>query len=217
MGEWEQSIRNPMSNPNLFPDNRAPRRILRTPRPRCILHSHRSPKIPYERQCRHRHPRQKRPATRPPPPPPPTRRNRLPPMRMTTRAACPSRWTGRSPKARKSNIQTTRRRSTRSGKILYARQRELMPGRACQEYIDGLQMLNLPEDRVPALRDVSAVLEKATGWKLTRSPGFVARERFLRAARAACFSGDRLHASAPRDGLHARRRICFTMFSATRR
>ena len=58
-------------------------------------------------------------------------------------------------------------------KELYARQRELMPGRACQEYIEGLAMLNLPEDRVPALRDVSASLEKATGWKLTRSPGLL--------------------------------------------
>ncbi len=58
-------------------------------------------------------------------------------------------------------------------KELYARQRKLIPGRACQEYIDGLALLNLPEDRVPALRDVSATLEKATGWKLTRSPGLL--------------------------------------------
>ncbi len=64
-------------------------------------------------------------------------------------------------------------------KILYARQRELIPGRACQEYIDGLQMLNLPEDRIPALRDVSAVLEKTTGWKLTRSPGLLHEKDFF--------------------------------------
>ncbi len=64
-------------------------------------------------------------------------------------------------------------------KILYARQRKLIPGRACQEYIDGLQMLNLPEDRIPALREVSAVLEKATGWKLTRSPGLLHEKDFL--------------------------------------
>ena len=64
-------------------------------------------------------------------------------------------------------------------KILYARQRELMPGRACQEYIDGLALLDLPEDRIPALRDVSAVLEKATGWKLTRSPGLLHEKDFF--------------------------------------
>ena len=64
-------------------------------------------------------------------------------------------------------------------KILYARQRKLLPGRACQEYIDGLQLLSLPEDRVPALRDVSAVLEKATGWKLTRSPGLLHEKDFF--------------------------------------
>ncbi len=64
-------------------------------------------------------------------------------------------------------------------KTLYARQRELIPGRACQEYIDGLGMLRLPEDRVPALRDVSAVLEKATNWKLTRSPGLLHEKDFF--------------------------------------
>lgn len=64
-------------------------------------------------------------------------------------------------------------------KILYARQRELLPGRASQEYLDGLRLLNLPEDRVPALRDVSAVLEKATGWKLTRSPGLLHEKDFF--------------------------------------
>ncbi len=88
-------------------------------------------------------------------------------------------------------------------KILYARQRELIPGRACQEYIDGLGMLGLPEDRVPALRDVSAVLEKATNWKLTRSPGLSARKGFLRAPRAPGVSGDRLRAPAQRARLHA--------------
>ena len=64
-------------------------------------------------------------------------------------------------------------------KILYARQRKLLPGRACREYIEGLQPLNLPENRVPALRDVSAVLEKATGWKLTRSPGLLHEKDFF--------------------------------------
>ncbi len=64
-------------------------------------------------------------------------------------------------------------------KELYARQRKLIPGRACQEYIDGLAMLNLPEDRIPALSDVSAVLEKATGWKLTRSPGLLHEKDFF--------------------------------------
>lgn len=64
-------------------------------------------------------------------------------------------------------------------KTLYARQRELLPGRACQEYIDGLAMLKLPEDRVPALRDVSAVLDRATGWRLTRSPGLLHEKDFF--------------------------------------
>ncbi|MBV9126455.1 MAG: phenylalanine 4-monooxygenase [Verrucomicrobia bacterium] len=64
-------------------------------------------------------------------------------------------------------------------RTLYARQRKLLPGRACQEYIDGLELLKLPEDRVPALRDVSRVLEKATGWKLTRSPGLLHEKDFF--------------------------------------
>ena len=49
---------------------------------------------------------------------------------------------------------------------LITRQRPIIVGRACDEYVNGLDLLNLPPDRVPQCREVSDVLSKATGWAL---------------------------------------------------
>jgi len=49
---------------------------------------------------------------------------------------------------------------------LYARQIKIIENRACDEYLAGLQALNLPTDRVPQCTEVSAVLTKATGWSV---------------------------------------------------
>ncbi|GAB4370617.1 MAG: phenylalanine 4-monooxygenase [Calditrichia bacterium] len=56
---------------------------------------------------------------------------------------------------------------------LFKRQSELLPGRACQEYLDGLEMMNFPPDRIPALKDVGRVLQKATNWQVARAPGLL--------------------------------------------
>lgn len=49
---------------------------------------------------------------------------------------------------------------------LVTRQTPLIQGRACNEYIYGMNLLNLPHDKIPQCPDVSAVLQKATGWEL---------------------------------------------------
>ena len=63
--------------------------------------------------------------------------------------------------------------------LLYARQRALLPGRACEEYLAGLDLMGFPEDRIPSLRDVSRNLEKTTGWRAARVPGLLHERDFF--------------------------------------
>ncbi|MGC9461062.1 phenylalanine 4-monooxygenase [Vibrio genomosp. F10] len=62
---------------------------------------------------------------------------------------------------------------------LYARQRPLVEDRACQSYIDGLAMLNLPTDRVPQLYEISDVLFRETGWSLAPVAALISFDRFF--------------------------------------
>jgi phenylalanine-4-hydroxylase len=64
-------------------------------------------------------------------------------------------------------------------KELYERQVQLLPGRACDEYLEGLELLELPTERIPALAEVSAKLDAATGWNLARSPGLLDERDFF--------------------------------------
>jgi phenylalanine-4-hydroxylase len=56
-------------------------------------------------------------------------------------------------------------------RTLQARQQALLPGRAADEFLSGLEILELDRDRIPALRDVSRRLFEATGWQIARTPG----------------------------------------------
>ena len=49
---------------------------------------------------------------------------------------------------------------------LYARQKQLLAGRACDEFIQGLIKLELTEDKVPQLPEVNKCLKKFTGWEV---------------------------------------------------
>lgn len=62
---------------------------------------------------------------------------------------------------------------------LYARQAALLPGRAADEFLSGLQALELEQDRIPALADVSRRLEAATGWRVARTPGLLDAHDFF--------------------------------------
>ena len=57
--------------------------------------------------------------------------------------------------------------------LLFKRQRELLPGRACQEYLDGLVLMKFPENRIPYLGDVGEVLQRTTSWQVARVPGLL--------------------------------------------
>ena len=62
---------------------------------------------------------------------------------------------------------------------LYARQRERLFGRSCREFLDGLEAMRFPDERIPSLRDASRVLAAATGWKVARVPGLLHEEPFF--------------------------------------
>jgi len=62
---------------------------------------------------------------------------------------------------------------------LYARQLVNLPGRACQAYMDGLEHLALPHDRIPQLNEIDEVLLKATGWKTAGVPALISFGKFF--------------------------------------
>ena len=62
---------------------------------------------------------------------------------------------------------------------LFARQRELLPGRAADEFLAGLETLGLEPERIPALAEVSRRLHRTTGWRLARTPGLLDAHDFF--------------------------------------
>ncbi len=62
---------------------------------------------------------------------------------------------------------------------LYARQERAIQGKACQAFLDGMDRLGLPRDRVPQLDEVSAVLRKETGWEVARVPALIPFSTFF--------------------------------------
>ena len=62
---------------------------------------------------------------------------------------------------------------------LFARQSQLLPGRAADEFLTGLEALDLDRGRIPALADVSRKLNAATGWRVARTPGLLDAHDFF--------------------------------------
>ncbi len=62
---------------------------------------------------------------------------------------------------------------------LFERQMNLLPDRAAESYLEGLKLLELAPDRVPALSDLSTVLERVVGWKVARIPGLLHERDFF--------------------------------------
>lgn len=62
---------------------------------------------------------------------------------------------------------------------LITRQIPLLHGRACDEYLHGLQLLDLPKDRIPQCPDISKVLREYTGWQLEPVPALIPFDHFF--------------------------------------
>lgn len=64
-------------------------------------------------------------------------------------------------------------------RTLYARMETLLPGRAADEFLTGLDALKLERDRIPPLADVSRKLSAATNWQIARTPGLLDAHDFF--------------------------------------
>ncbi len=62
---------------------------------------------------------------------------------------------------------------------LYDRQAAILPGRACQQYLDGLAALDLRGQGIPEFGALSARLMARTGWRVVAVPGLVPEDVFF--------------------------------------
>ena len=63
---------------------------------------------------------------------------------------------------------------------LFMRQSKLLPGRACDEFLEGLNQLGVVADRIPDFEALSTILQRATGWRIVAVPGLVPDDVFFR-------------------------------------
>lgn len=62
---------------------------------------------------------------------------------------------------------------------LITRQIPIVEGRACNEYMRGLELLDLPKNKIPQCHEVSEVLQAETGWSLEPVPALIPFEKFF--------------------------------------
>jgi phenylalanine-4-hydroxylase len=63
--------------------------------------------------------------------------------------------------------------------ILVERQMEQLPGRACEAYLRGQDVLGLEADRIPDLAHLSRRLNEETGWEVANVPGLIHEKNFF--------------------------------------
>ncbi|AWL11337.1 Phenylalanine 4-monooxygenase [Saliniradius amylolyticus] len=63
---------------------------------------------------------------------------------------------------------------------LVERQMKLLPDRACDEYMQGIELLDMPKDRIPQLYELNRVLERETGWNVAQVPALIPFDEFFR-------------------------------------
>ena len=62
---------------------------------------------------------------------------------------------------------------------LFERQSKLLPGRACAEYLAGLEGPGVAAGEIPDFERLSDILERATGWRIVAVPGLVPDDVFF--------------------------------------
>jgi phenylalanine-4-hydroxylase len=62
---------------------------------------------------------------------------------------------------------------------LIERQMAILPGRACDQYLQGLDLLNLPTDHIPQLSEINRVLQQCSGWQVEQVPALISFDRFF--------------------------------------
>jgi phenylalanine-4-hydroxylase len=64
-------------------------------------------------------------------------------------------------------------------KTLFERQTRLLPGRACDEFVQGMRDLPIGPEQIPDFRRLSEILLQRTGWQVVAVPGLVPDEVFF--------------------------------------
>ncbi len=64
-------------------------------------------------------------------------------------------------------------------KTLFERQSKLLPGRACDEFVRGVQDLPIGPDQIPNFEQLSETLSQRTGWQIVAVPGLVPDDVFF--------------------------------------
>jgi phenylalanine-4-hydroxylase len=62
---------------------------------------------------------------------------------------------------------------------LITRQQKAIVGKACEEYLHGLDLLQLPNDRIPQFAEVNRVLRRETGWEIAWVPALINFQTFF--------------------------------------
>ncbi|WP_017461623.1 phenylalanine 4-monooxygenase [Dyella ginsengisoli] len=62
---------------------------------------------------------------------------------------------------------------------LYRRQRELLPGRACAEFLEGVERFGMGENGIPKFADLNELLGRTTGWQIVAVEGLLPDEVFF--------------------------------------
>ena len=62
---------------------------------------------------------------------------------------------------------------------LFARQRDVLAGRACDEFIDAQKALHMSADAIPKFSELNVLLREATGWKLIGVEGLLPEQVFF--------------------------------------
>lgn len=64
-------------------------------------------------------------------------------------------------------------------RTLFDRQTRLLPGLACDAFVDGMKKLPMSAERIPDFEELSETLYKATGWQVVAVPGLVPDDVFF--------------------------------------
>ncbi len=64
-------------------------------------------------------------------------------------------------------------------RTLYQRMLDVLPNRACDEFMEGLSLLKLGDGGIPDFRNLNTELEALTGWRVVAVPGLVPDDVFF--------------------------------------
>jgi phenylalanine-4-hydroxylase len=62
---------------------------------------------------------------------------------------------------------------------LVTRQKEILPGRACDQFIEGLEYLNFSPDYIPQIPDINKKLDACNGWGVEPVPALIQPKEFF--------------------------------------